>query len=291
MMNNLFLDRSAPLYGRAHKLLHVEPMSYAAFCRACRLNPKHPESFTRYAMVGGIPKYWEFVERNQSALELAETLYFGFAPYLDEEPSRILRDEGFSGLTALSVLEAIGRGAAKPSEIAARLGTAQTNLSRVFQQLLDVSIIERELPYGESVRTTKRTQYRICDPVLRFWFQIYSPHRTRWRDYSTDHRNSLLHLHASTIFEDYCRELLGGAARYWEGGDLEFDAVRSEGVGRQSTLLVSEVKWMRLTPSERAARLRQLEARWGRTKLCHRFSRVKCSVIDSSILQRATLSD
>ena len=30
-------------------------------------------------------------------------------------------------MTALSVLEAVGRGAEKPSEIAARLGTAQTN--------------------------------------------------------------------------------------------------------------------------------------------------------------------
>ena len=35
MMNDLFLNRSAPLYGRARKLVHVRPMSYAAFCGAC----------------------------------------------------------------------------------------------------------------------------------------------------------------------------------------------------------------------------------------------------------------
>src|SRR5206468_692624 len=29
MMHDLFLHRAAPLYGRAHKLLHVQPMDYA----------------------------------------------------------------------------------------------------------------------------------------------------------------------------------------------------------------------------------------------------------------------
>lgn len=37
--------------------------------------------------------------------------FFGFAPHLDQEPARILRDEGISGLNALSLLEAVGRGA------------------------------------------------------------------------------------------------------------------------------------------------------------------------------------
>ena len=152
MMNDLFLNRSAPLYGRARKLIQVEPMSYAAFCRASKLKASDPQSFTRFALVGGIPHYWEYVQPQQSLLELADSLYFGLAPYMEDEPARILRDEGFAGLNALSVLEAIGRGAAKPSEIAARLGTAQTNLSRLFQQLRDVSLLERELPFGESVR-------------------------------------------------------------------------------------------------------------------------------------------
>ena len=60
-----------------------------------------------------------------------------------------LRDEGVSGVNALAVLEAIGRGAERPSEIAGRLGTRQTNLSRLLQQLMDASMLTRELPYGK----------------------------------------------------------------------------------------------------------------------------------------------
>src|SRR5208283_1258687 len=127
-------------------------------------------------------------------------LFFGRSAFLEDEPLRILRDESIAGMTAQSVLEAVGRGAEKPSEIAARLGTAQTNLGRTFQQLLDASILAREIPFGESLRSTKKSRYRIQDPALRFWFRVYSPHRTRWMHYNQAEKLKLLHDHASTVF-------------------------------------------------------------------------------------------
>jgi AAA+ ATPase superfamily predicted ATPase len=285
MMNDLFLNRSAPLYGRARKLVHVEPMSYAAFCGACRLDPAAPESFNRFSIVGGIPKYWEFVDSKRSALQLAEMLFFGFAPYLDQEPARILRDEGISGLNALSLLEAVGRGAEKPSEIAARLGTAQTNLSRLLQQLLDASILERDLPFGESVRSTKRVLYRIQDPALRFWFRVYSPHRSRWHDYSSHQKQKLLQDHAATVFEDFCRQQFIDARRYWET-NIEFDLVRSERRDHQHpTLVVSEVKWKRLSAAERREIEAKLSATWARSTLHRKHPNVVFEVLDSSILK------
>ena len=71
------------------------------------------------ALVGGIPKYWEFVEPRAPALDLAEELFFGRSAFLEDEPARTLRDENIAGLTALSVLEAVGRGAEKPSPVSA----------------------------------------------------------------------------------------------------------------------------------------------------------------------------
>ena len=116
-------------------------MDYAAFCNACSLRRGDPESFEKFVCVGGIPKYWEFVEAGQDVVALVESLYFDFAPYMEQEPQRILRDEGIVGLNAVAVLEAVGRGAERPSEIASRLGTAQTNLSRLLQQLLGASVL------------------------------------------------------------------------------------------------------------------------------------------------------
>ncbi len=284
MMHGLFLDRAAPLYGRASKLLDVAPMDYTAFCRACGLDRRQPESVEKFSLVGGIPKYWEFLERRQDAVALAGALYFDFAPYMEQEPQRILRDEGVGGLGALSILEAVGRGAERPSEIAARLGTVQTNLSRLLEQLLDASLLARDLPYGESARSTKRVLYRIHDPTIRFWFRVFSPHRSRWASLPPPERRKLVHDHASTVFEDYCRSRFPGAGRYWER-DLEIDLVSPDPEDPRG-LVVGEVEWRRLSERERASLRRELEEKWSRCPLRDRHPRARLEILDAGFLAK-----
>ena len=280
MMNDLFLNRSAPLFGRARKILEVAPMSYRAFCKACGQNPVSREAFVRFSLVGGVPKYWELVRRSQTSIALAEELFFGSSPALEFEPSRLLKDEGVVGLTAPAVLEAVGRGSHKPSEIAARLGTPQTNLGRLFQVLLESKLLSRELPFGQSVRTTKRTLYRLADPTMRFWFQVYSPHRSRWRTYSPAAKMKLLEDHASTVFEDQLRARWPASSRYWEA-DVELDLVREE----EDMLVVSEVKWASLKRAERTVTISELEARFRRTQLGRKRSRARFEVLDFEALR------
>lgn len=279
-MNTLFLNRAAPLYQRARRILHLEPMSFGAFCQACRLDPVAPESFDCYSLVGGTPRYWEFFTPGASAVDLANELYFGRSPFLEDEPARLLHDEHVTGLTPLSVLEAIGRGAEKASEIAARMETAQTNLSRVFQQLIDASLLTREIPFGESLRSTKKTRYRIQDPALRFWFRVFSPHRTRWQTCTNVERKKLIHDHAASVFEDICREQHPSAARYWEG-DIEFDFVREEA----GVAVVSEAKYANLSATQRRRIQAQLETAWQRSALQRRYRQVRFEVLDWTTLR------
>ena len=279
-MNDCFLNRAAPLYQRARKLIHLEPMDYGAFCGACGLDRSSKESFNLYSLVGGIPKYWEFVEAGATALDLAEELFFGRSAFLEDEPLRILREEGIAGLTPLSVLEAVGRGASKTSEIAARLGTAQTNLGRTLQQLLDASLLGREIPFGESLRTTKKTLYRIGDPSLRFWFRVYSPQRSLWGRLSLEEKSKLLHDHAATVFEDYCRARHPEAARYWDAGG-EFDFIRKKGDG----VVVSEVKFKKLTATEKTGLKKQLAEKWKSSAASHKHARATFEILDSSALK------
>ncbi len=283
MMHDLFLHRTAPLYGRAQKLLQVGPMDYPAFCLACGLDSKQITSFEKFSCVGGIPKYWEFAEPGKDTIDLVESLFFDFAPYMEQEPRRILHDEGMAGVNALAVLEAVGRGASRASEIASRLGTAQTNLSRLLQQLMDASVLSRDLPFGESSRTSKRTLYQIRDPALRFWFGVQSPHRSLWRTYSTDKKSLLIHNHASTVFEDWCRSRFPGAGRYWEK-NLEIDWIRPdpEASGR---LWVGEAKWTILSNAARERVLRDLQVKWNRCALAPAHSEVQFEVIDASVIQ------
>jgi hypothetical protein len=116
-------------------------------------------------------------------------------------------------------------------------------------------------------------------------FRVYSPHRTRWQRYSSAEKLKLLHDHASTVFEDFCREQHTGASRYWKG-DLEFDFVRAErqGKGRESAV-VSEVKWKQLTTGERTQIENHLAAAWQRSGLRGRYKDVAFEVLDADILK------
>ncbi len=67
-------------------------------------------------------------------------------------------------------------------------------------------------------------------------------------------KQRLIHEHASTVFEDFCRQRHPGAQRYWEG-DVELDLVAPVPVAPKE-LIVAEVKWRRLTAAERAKVLR-----------------------------------
>jgi predicted Fe-S protein YdhL (DUF1289 family) len=113
---------------------------------------------------------------------------------------------------------------------------------------------------------------------------MYSPHRSRWQEYSSQEKRKLLDDHASTVFEDYCRQQFSDAARYWEA-NVAFDLVRTDpGDGTGRGLVVSEVKWRHLTDAERLRIRKQLEEKWKRSTLCRRYPTATFEVLDAGIL-------
>lgn len=281
MMHDTFLNYSAPLYGRATRILKLEPMKYKDFCQARKLKQSSIETFIKYSMVGGIPKYWEFIEKNMTAIEIASRLYFDLAPYMENEPKKILADERITSQTLLNLLEIIGRGAERPSEMAARLGTVQTNLSRSLEQLVDASVLKREIPFGESDRATKKSLYKINDPSLRFWFRTYSPNRVLWHSYDEGKKFELLRQHASTVFEEYCRTHYPSASRYWDK-NIEIDMIRPEA----RNIVVSEIKFKKLSETEKRRILSDLAKKWLKSPLSAKFPNPRFEVTDTAILEK-----
>jgi AAA+ ATPase superfamily predicted ATPase len=160
----------------------------------------------------------------------------------------------------------------------------------LLQQLLDASVLAREIPFGESLRSTKRTRYHIQDPAIRFWFGVFSQHRTRWRGYAAEEKTKLLRDHASTVFEDFCRGQHPDAARYWEAG-VEFDFVRVEpDAGAGERAVVSEVKWKTFKPGERAAIEKRLAEQWPTCALSRKHPNVRFETLDAAILKKVKAS-
>ncbi len=275
MMHSLFLDRKSALFGRAQKLIHIEPMEFNHFCEFFNITHKTIETFMRFSLVGGIPRYWEFMDNANSLLDEANSLYFNFSAYLDSEPLRILSDEKIEGIMPINILETIGRGAVKPSEIAARIGTAQTNLSRPLQLLQDMSIIQRESCFGEPQRYQKKNIYKIIDPTLRFWFQVYSSHRSRWFTYSRNLQQKLIRDHGATIFEDTLRVSFPESRRYWEK-NVEFDWIIQDG----KQIEIYEAKFKALTNLEKAKVTDHVASQFEKSALSKEYCLSSIHVID-----------
>ena len=147
MMNDIFLSSSSPLFERANQIIHLQPMSYKHFCEALTIDPRQIDSFEKFSLIGGVPKYWAHIDKDWDVCKIADELYFKKGAHLESEPDRLLKDEDISGMQAKAIFEALGRGAQRPSEIANRLGIKQTGLSKPMNILLQTSLVTRALPF------------------------------------------------------------------------------------------------------------------------------------------------
>jgi AAA+ ATPase superfamily predicted ATPase len=268
MLYSQFLNQASPLYGRALIHIHLEQMPFKWFCRALNYRTDDPASFERYSIVGGVPHYWKLMPSG-SLLEQVNRLYFEPSAILSEEPKNLIQDENITGTIPKAILDLIGRGVSKPSELASRLGTVQGNLSRPLALLLDSGVICRELPFGESSRTTKRVLYSIHDSALSFYYGIYLPFRGHWHTMTEKEKKNVLNLHISRQWEIFCRSLYPGSSRYWEG-DVELDLVARH--GGKNKYLISECKWMELSKNEEKNLLEDLKSRFLKTKLSKKLA-------------------
>jgi DNA-binding MarR family transcriptional regulator len=71
-----------------------------------------------------------------------------------------------------SILTAVVEGRTRPGQIAATLHRPQTSLAHPFNVLEDIGLIRRE----EDPLRSKRTSYRITEPIVRFYHVVIRPH-------------------------------------------------------------------------------------------------------------------
>jgi AAA+ ATPase superfamily predicted ATPase len=258
MMQGLVLDGSAPLYGRATEILEIAPLPAGWIGDALSIDDPE-DAVTAFAHWGGIPRYWELARDHADPARAVRDLVLDPLGVLHEEPGRLLLDDLRDTAQAASILTLIGRGCHRVSEIAGRLAKPATSIGRPLQRLMDMGLVEREVPFGAAIRGSKKTLYRIADPFLGFWFRFVEPNRSRLEAgqldaVERDIAASLRH-HVGEVWEQLARrsvpklrisgESWGVARRWWGSGldrrPLEVDLVAESSTGDR--LLVGEVKW------------------------------------------------
>jgi uncharacterized protein len=269
MMQGLVLGPDAPLFGRAREILDLRPMD-AAYLREVFTPASSRELVELHAAWGGVPRYWELASelRQPVRLQIDHLVLDPLGP-LHREPDRLLIEEVPSALEVRPVLDAIGAGVHRVSEIAGRLGRPATSMSRPLDRLLGMGLVRREVPFGELEKASRRSLYKIGDPFFRLWFRVVAPHRGPlasglrqvrlrllarfWNDLAADAweelcRQQVPHLSATTPTGR--RGPWGPAARWWEATAPEWDLVSESLAGTH--LLLGEVKWSAKPFSARA---------------------------------------
>ena len=257
MMRGIVLDATAPLYGRAKEIIKINPLNPCWISDAFSIEAS--EAVKTYSILGGVPRYWELAQDYKNLEDTLKRLILDKDGILHEEPMRLLLDDMRSATQPYSILTLIGNGCHRLSEIAGRLGKPSNSMTRPLATLIDLGYVRRDLPFGENIKSTKRTLYKLNDPFLNFYFTFVLPNKSLLEMGLTEKvYKSLkkdLPKYISGIWENLARlsvphlDINGiqwGPARRWWGSDKknmpkELDIV-AESMDKKY-LLIGEAKW------------------------------------------------
>ncbi len=261
MMYGLFLDSTAPLYGRADEIMRLTPIHLPNIQKALHLNAMN--AIEEYAVWGGVPRYWELRE-NRSSLDDALWLnILSVNGTLYEEPIKLFQDDVKDIVKTSTIMSYIGSGANRLSEIAVRCNEPATNLSRPLKKLIDLGFLEKDVPFGIDEKNAKKSLYKIADPFMAFYYQFVVPNRSfielgrrlPLEQALTAHFSEYVSIHWGKLCRDavtgnMVNGIVYGKAKRWWGSILnedkkpeqvEFD-VMAESLDKKY-LLVGECKW------------------------------------------------
>ncbi len=266
LMQGLVIESTAPLYGRADLILKIKPMKISYLqevLQCCAV-----EAVIEYSVWGGVPRYWELRQQEALFADALKSHLFSSFGILIEEPLRLFIDDMRDTTQSYTILSLIGNGMHRLSEIAARLEKPSTSLAGPLDRLIQLGYVERELPFGENPKNSKKSLYRISDPFMSFYFAYVLPNRSL---IELDKGDVVIYRilqqlpgYTSYWWEKLCRQAISGseidgftfglAQRWWGNVSkterIEIDLIAQSIDGK--ALLVGECKW---TESENAARL------------------------------------
>lgn len=266
LMYGLVLDSTSPLYGRADAILKITPFKLPYIQEALKLSDIG--AVEEYAVWGGVPRYWELREGDKTLLDSIKSNLLSVNGTLYEEPIKLFKDDINDIVKTSTIMSYVGLGANKLSEIAGRCGEVSTNLSRPLSKLVTLDYLEKEIPFGEEEKNSKKSLYKISDPFMSFYFRFVVPNRSfielgRITPILSTYENQFAAFVAQ-YWEKLCREAISGnvidgitygIARRWWGNvsrtqKIEIDIV-AESLDKKH-LLVGECKW---TTGENSDRL------------------------------------
>ena len=262
MMESQTLNYSSPLYGRRTGQIKLKQIPFRYYNEFFP-GKTEKELIEYYAVTGGVPKYIELFYDAKDIYAAINDNVLSKSSFLYDEPNFLLQREVGEVGSYFSIIKTIAAGNTKLSKIGSALELKQTSLTKYLKTLIDLDILEREVPITEeNPEKSKRGLYKVKDNFMLFWFKFVFPNLGHIESGNAEVamakiRANLVDAHIAYVYEDICTEKLwqlcasgawdfdfDKAGRWWDN-DTEIDIVAIDKSGND--IIFGECKYKNST--------------------------------------------
>ena len=258
MMESQTLSYNSPLYGLRTAQIRLKQIPFRYY-QEFFPGKNRSELIEMYSVTGGVPKYIELFSETDDIYKSIQRCVLNRSGYLYDEPHFLLQQEVTEIGSYFSIIKAIAAGNSKLSAISTVLEIKSTGLTKYLKTLIDLDILEREVPVTEeNPEKSKKGLYRIKDNYIRFWFAFVYPNMSfiesgNSRIVMNKIRKGLISGHTAFVYEDVCRERMwdlnaedcwpfhfSKIGRWWDGkNEIDIAAIDPE----EKNLILGECKF------------------------------------------------
>lgn len=252
IMEEKVLSGGSPLYGRRTGTIDLPPLSLAD---ATALYPTDdPDTIIQtWGVFGGTPYYLRALTPTESLVSNIQSHVLSEHGVLHNEPEFLLRTE--FGIrepqTYYTILRAIATGKREANEIANFAGVDSNSLGSYLSKLRRLRLVERDIPVTANPNATRKSRYRLKEPLFRFWFRYVYGQAGKLAQLGDDAYEQLVEPtfteYMGSMFELVCQNALPSlvpktyrGVGYWWHKRHELDVV---GLASDGTLVAGECKY------------------------------------------------
>ena len=150
MMYKETMSVNSPLYGRASAQILLAPFDYQ-HTKEFLPDRNENELVKMYSISGGIPRYLELLKNYNTFEDALFNLALNPSGILYQEAKYLLHEEITTPNTCWSILNGLGKGTGRISELGSLLNLPPNQLTRYIDLLRDLYLIYREVPIFEII--------------------------------------------------------------------------------------------------------------------------------------------
>ena len=252
LMHKIFQESKEPLFGRADRVLVIQPFRIATIHQMLLDYKAHDiqSLFDMYVLTGGMPKYLDlFIENDALAFKgMVDFMLDSNSPFIHEGKNLLIEEFGKDYGTYFSILELIASGKTARSEIESLL---ESNVGGYLDRLdKDYTIVSKHKPINAKPHS-RLQKYKITDNFLAFWFRFIYRNRSAVETGNFGYVKDIIRrdyaVYCGRMLENFFKDFLADTGQfnqigsYWErGNENEIDIVAVNDLKKE--IILTEVK-------------------------------------------------